>query len=467
MGKSIPKCILAVVTITITQLAIAQKKLIPVTQSPLTGISLPAGTKQDQRFLSELAGKTLLEMETKKAGVNIGKTEFLVIPSTTDYRSTMDSIKQVLQNAGWMSSPAPTGDPQFFWIDRNTTRLITYLSGSKKEIALYFGETEGVQQADQSQQQVYNQQGNQSQDQQTQAPVFDPPVLADQQNAGQQSPQQVNGQSGFNPNGITIATSNFDDGWIATPQAEWVQVIKNGITVNLHYAISLPDELRSGDGDPILNYFWNLLVAPKYTFSNIQKMAFDPYAYKRTYFMEATGTENVTGQPVYLAFRILINNGIASCVEIKSASKELYTAEFPNLEKTELMTGYNRFAISPADITGKWTQSSGGFAQYYNVYNGNYAGMNAVSINSQLTIGTDGQLLLEHKGAGGMVGNQQFFSESYRGAYTLTNWDLSFTDQQGKQTAWHAYYQAVKNGRILYLQNKQYSGQEYFFVKVE
>jgi len=445
----------------------AQKKLVPVTQSPLTGIVLPAGTKQDGRFLSELAGKTLLEMETKKAGMNVGKTELLIIPPSADTRATLDSLKQVLQNAGWMVSPPPTGDPQFFWIDRNNTRLIAYLSGNKKEISLYFGETGGQTQTEQPQQQVYTQQGDPSMNQPVQPPVMDPPVLGDQQNTGQVSPPQINVPTGNNQNGITIATSNFDDGWVATPQAEWVQVMKNGITVNLHYAVSLPDELRSGDGDPILNYFWNLLIVPRYTFSSVQKLPFDPYAYKRTYFMEATGTDNTSGQLVFLAFRILINSGIASCVEIRTTSKESYTAEFPNLEKTELMTGYNRFAISPADITGKWTESKGGFAQYYNVYTGNYAGMNAISISSQITIGTDGQLVLEHKGASGMVGNQQFFSESYKGPYSLTNWDLSFTDQQGKQTAYHAYYQAVKNGRILYLQNKQYSGQEYFFVKAE
>lgn len=459
MKQFMKKHMALLVLLFLHQIATAQKKLIPVSQSPLTGISLPAGSRQDQRFLSEIAGKSLLEMETKKSGMNIAKTEFLVIPSSTDFHTTIDSLKQVLQNAGWMLSPAPTGDPQFFWIDRNNTRLITYLSGNKKEISLYFGETAGQPAMNQPQQQVYIPQDNQ--------PVQNPPVLGEQQNNGQVITQSTNLPPGNNLNGITISTSNFDDGWVATPQAEWVQVMKNGITVNLHYAISLPDELRSGDGDPILNYFWNLLITPRYTFNNVQKLPFDPYAYKRTYFMEATGIENATGQPVYLAFRILINSGIASCVEIKSATKELYSVEFPNLEKTEMMTGYNRFAVSPADVTGKWTQSSGGFAQYYNVYSGNYAGMNAVSINSQLTIGSDGQLLLEHKGAGGMVGNQQFFSESYKGPYVINDWEISFTDQQGKQTAYHAYYQAVKNGRVLYLQNKQYSGQEYFFTKSE
>lgn len=441
----------------------AQKKLVPVSQSPLTGIALPAGTKQDSRFLSELAGKTLLEMETKKEGVTIGKTELLVLPPSGNLASSFDSLKQVLQGAGWMITPVLSGLTDYFWIDRNNVRLITYLSGNKKEINLYFGESNG--QAVQSQP-VYTPPSDAQQPQQVNQP--DPPVQQNNQPPAIQDNQPPPVlQSNTGSSGITISTTNFDDGWVASPQADWVQLTKNNLTVYLHYAISLPDELRSGDGDPILNHFWNLLIVPRYAISNLQKLPFDPYAYKRTYFMEATGTDNNTGQPVYVALRILIDNGIVSCVEIKANSKEEYAQEFPNLDKVANMTGYNRFAISPADITGKWTRSSGAFAQYYNVYSGNYAGMNAVSITSQLTVGTDGQLLLEHKGASGMVGNQQFFSETYNGPYTLTNWDLSFTDQQGKQTAFHAFYQAVKNGRILYLQNKQYSGQEYFFVKAE
>ncbi len=441
----------------------AQKKLVPVSQSPLTGISLPAGTKQDSRLLSVMAGKALLETETKGAGLAIDKTEFLTIPATPDIQASMDSIKQLLQDAGWMLSPVQSGDAHYFWIDRNNIRLISYLSGSKKEISLYFGETTGQQ--NNSAQQNDPIQTDPSQNQ----PVVqtDPAVQYAQQNNSAGNPYQNNGQPSTGLSGITMATTNFDDGWVATPQSDWVQLSKNNLTAYLHYSIPLPEELISGDGDPILNYFWNLLIVPRYTLSNVQKLPFDPYAYKRTYFMEAIATENNSGQTLYLAFRILINNGIASCIEIKAGTKEEYTATVPDLDKMAALTNYNRFAISPADITGKWAASKGGFAQYYNVYNGNYAGMNAVSIKSQLTIGTDGQLLLEHNGAGGMVGNQQFFSEKYNGPYTLNNWDISFTDQNGKQTAYHAFYQAVKNGRILYLQNKQYSGQEYFFIKTE
>ena len=442
--------------------SLAQKKMVPVNQSSITGISLPTGTKKDTRFLSEIAGKALLEMETKKAGMMISQTEFLVIPGTPDFLLSVDSIKLRLLEAGWILSPVQSGDEHYFWTDRNNTRVIGFLSGSKKEISLYFGET--TSQENSIPQQLYTPPTEPLQNQ----PLLQTEVaLQDGQQQSNQQQSQTITQSSNGSSGISISTTNFDDGWMATPQADWVQLTKNNIAVYLHFALTLPDELVSGDGDPILNYFWNLLIVPRYTITQVLKMPFDPYAYKRTYFMEATATDNNTGQQVFLAFRIMIDNGIASCIEIKTTTRDEYAIEFPNLDKVAAMSGYNRFAISSTDNPGKWMESKGGFAQYYNVYNGNYAGMNAVSIQSQLTIGTDGQLLLEHKGAGGMVGNQQFFSEKYNGPYTMTNWDISFTDQSGKQTSYHAFYQAVKNGRILYLQNKQYSGQEYFFVKTE
>jgi hypothetical protein len=56
----------------------AQKKLVPVSQSSLTGIALPAGSKQDGRFLMQLSGKALLEMETKKANTTVTKLRYFI-----------------------------------------------------------------------------------------------------------------------------------------------------------------------------------------------------------------------------------------------------------------------------------------------------------------------------------------------------------------------------------------------------
>lgn len=120
--------------------SMAQKKLVPVNQSILTSILLPTGSRQDSRFLSEMTAKVLLEMETKKNGMLIGKTELLTIPGTPEFQLTIDSLKIRLQEAGWLLSPVQSGDEHYTWIDRNNIRLICYLRGSKKEISLYFGE---------------------------------------------------------------------------------------------------------------------------------------------------------------------------------------------------------------------------------------------------------------------------------------------------------------------------------------
>ncbi|MDZ7650958.1 MAG: hypothetical protein U5K54_29600 [Cytophagales bacterium] len=59
----------------------AQKKLIPVTKSALTGIGLPNGSKQDSRILSVAAAATLLEMEINKTDTKVQNTEVLVFTS--------------------------------------------------------------------------------------------------------------------------------------------------------------------------------------------------------------------------------------------------------------------------------------------------------------------------------------------------------------------------------------------------
>lgn len=431
----------------------AQKKLVQVTQSEFTGITVPQGTKQDKRMLSEIAGKALLEMESKKNGVEIEKIELLEVPANNNAQLKTDSIIQSLQSAGWTLSVAAQ-DNRYSWCDRNGIRLLLYIDSQPKNISCYFGQLKGYQG-----QQVLT--GNQPEANQTQQTYQDPV----QQTYPQQVQQNTVTNGGSGNSGISISTTNFDDGWSATPQQDWVQVTRNGINVYLHYAIPLPDDLRSSDENSILTYFWQLLVAPRYVFTTVDKKLSASYEYFKKYYAEGQGTIN--GQPVFVGFRILIDNGIARCIEIAAPGQQEYQSAFPDLDKIAAMSNYNRFAIAATDITGTWKESKGGFGQYYNVYTGAYAGMNAVSIASEFKIGTDGNCVMTHKGASGMVGSQQFFEEVHKGAYNMNNWEFSFTDQNGKEFPFHAFYQAVKNGRILYLQNKIYSGQEYFFIKAD
>jgi len=115
----------------------AQKKVVPVNQSALTGMSLPNGTKQDGRFLSEIGAKTLFELETKKAGTSVSKVEVLLI--TVESGFTADSLVTNLSNLGYTISPLET-DNKYAWVQKDNRYFVLYFETKKSGIDLYFGE---------------------------------------------------------------------------------------------------------------------------------------------------------------------------------------------------------------------------------------------------------------------------------------------------------------------------------------
>jgi hypothetical protein len=119
----------------------AQKKLTLATQSEMTGIQLPEGSKKDGRFLSEITGKILLELESKKAATKISKLEMLVLPPTAQTNFTADSLVGRLSAVGW-NIVQVNDDTKFVWIQKEARYLMAYFSMDKKDAALYFGEPE-------------------------------------------------------------------------------------------------------------------------------------------------------------------------------------------------------------------------------------------------------------------------------------------------------------------------------------
>src|ERR1043165_1930560 len=91
----------------------AQKKLVTVSQSSLTGIALPEGSRRDTRALSEFSGQSILEMESKKANLTISKTEILYLPLALPSGST-DSVVAQLKAQGWNCMPVK--DEKYLWL---------------------------------------------------------------------------------------------------------------------------------------------------------------------------------------------------------------------------------------------------------------------------------------------------------------------------------------------------------------
>jgi hypothetical protein len=128
----------AILSVAVTQTH-AQKKLLPVTQSILTGIYLPAGSTQDKRLLMEMSAKALLQIESKKAGTAMSTTEVLYLPNVDAAVFNADSLVSQLAALGWTVIPVAT-DNKFVWLQKDTRSILTYLSIGKKQIDLYFGE---------------------------------------------------------------------------------------------------------------------------------------------------------------------------------------------------------------------------------------------------------------------------------------------------------------------------------------
>jgi hypothetical protein len=124
----------------ITQILFAQKKLVPVQQSTLTGIALPSGSKQDSRMFNVAAAKMLLEMESKKKNATLSSAEVLVLPTVNAGGFNADSLVKNLSDQGWTISVVE-GDNKYTWLQKDNRNLIMYFAMNAKETALYFAES--------------------------------------------------------------------------------------------------------------------------------------------------------------------------------------------------------------------------------------------------------------------------------------------------------------------------------------
>lgn len=266
--------------------------------------------------------------------------------------------------------------------------------------------------------------------------------------------------------GITVSTTNFDDGWVAQPYADYVKVSRQGTNVLLHYGIAIDDEIRQAGNMAVM--MWNRLVASRYRTANLQVYTNEMYTYNTIWFVEANATEIASGKNVYAALRVLVSNGIATCVEIIAPSATAFKQLFPDQTKVEAMTGYNKFSVSANDLVGTWEESSSSSLNYYSTLTGVYSGTSTVASANKFIIKTGGVYESQHKGAYGMTGSMQFYDQQYTGKYTVTPWEVTMTNRfKGKTDIFLCHYEAVRGGRVLYLTDKVYSGMNYRLVKVK
>lgn len=255
-------------------------------------------------------------------------------------------------------------------------------------------------------------------------------------------------------------TSNFDDGWTAVEEADWVRVTKGDITVLLHYAKE--GTIVAADPEPHTNTAWNILVAPRYSNLKNYKVV-SPLDYQRAYLGAGELTENNTGRQVYVG---LFRKGNSGWLEVIAPDKNSFVSAFGadvNLiswdTNSEIwnpllkMFNYNKFAVAASDLTGKWASWSGSSVQYVNAYTGLDAGMGHAQSSNEIVFNANGTYNREYKGVSGSPGTgNKYYGEKNNGNAIVNNWEVQLTNAfKGETHVFAAQFEAVKGGRILHL----------------
>jgi hypothetical protein len=261
--------------------------------------------------------------------------------------------------------------------------------------------------------------------------------------------------------GFAFFTTNFDDGWTSTVKEDWAEVTKGNVRVLIHYPNKEADAYQSVLKDEDLKA-WNVLVAPRY--SNLRNFEWKSVqSWQSISFMEGDLTENSTGKNVHVVlFKMHYSKGNGRYMEFITNSKSEYEQAFGPYHQESYgwdspanMQWRNKFAVSASDLIGKWGTSDYASLTYYYVNTGGTAGTTATSTTNEFTFLTSSTYQSEHNGASGMVGNMKFSSQTYKGTFSTTNWDITMTNRfEGKPEKFSCQFEAVKGGRILVLTDR-------------
>lgn len=259
-------------------------------------------------------------------------------------------------------------------------------------------------------------------------------------------------------NGFAFSTTNFDDGWTSTAREDWVEVSKGNIKVLIHYPNKTADAYNSVLMDGLKNA-WNVLVAPRY--STAGNFEFKPITgWQSIEFAEADAVEKGSNKTVHVVlFKMNYSSGNGRYLEFITKDKTAFEQEFGayhetsyGWEKVEKMANYNKFAVAASDLKGKWTSNFSGMTQYVNAYTGASAGADTHSSNQNFEFGAGNTYKWDLSVASGFVGNIKFQSVKSNGKFTVpNNWQVYFSDMEGKPKTYNVQFSCIKGARILWI----------------
>ena len=116
------------------------------------------------------------------------------------------------------------------------------------------------------------------------------------------------------------------------------------------------------------------------------------------------------------------------------------------------MATYNKFAVAATDLKGKWTNNFTGLTQYVNANTGTSAGADTHASNESFEFAAGNTYKWSIGVASGFVGNIKFQSAKSNGKFSVpNNWQVNFSDIEGKQKTYNVQFTCIKGARILWI----------------
>jgi hypothetical protein len=451
-----------VIAFVIPLIGLAQKKLESVTQTTLLSIQLPPGSKKDSRGISVSAAKALLSMESKKAGVSVNNTEVYSLPAGS---FSDDMMRQALSGSGFVYATLAS-DPKMGLVSGNGKTYMIYFSKESYGTELYIGECSAAQ--------VAMQAPMPPMPDAPQPPMPPMPLVPSGQPVQTTEvgavPMPPMPQSPL-PSGFQFSSSNFDDGWNSFIQDNWVLVEKGNARVYLYYVLPYSSDKFSGTGVMERDYYWDNYVAKQF---NITGKSYNDagefVSSLKPKYVEGSGTDLQTGESRYIAMTVAIAPNAAMITVASFPDEQSFRQQFPHANdkyNSDLMamSRYNKFAIGANDLLGTWQSGGTQMTQWYDAISGTYAGATMASSSATFQFLGNGSYNSTHNGATGAIGAMNTFQQEYKGSYSVTNWNVTATNRyEGRTDNFDAHFQAVRGGRLLYMNDKR--GGEYTLVRV-
>lgn len=268
-------------------------------------------------------------------------------------------------------------------------------------------------------------------------------------------PPRLAGAYGGITKGITSAGE-----WMARVDADFVQLSNGRVNVYLFYPFQLTDQQR-GDYD-LADHCWKTFVVPRFNISSAQKFTDSvPDITNWLYYIEGNGSAKGSGKSEFIAMKASAQGGIVSVIVVVAADRQTYKQTFPDPKGLSFLKGVNHFALSTSDVIGTWSDSAGFGLSFVNSDTGNFAGMSTSANSNEFTFNSSGTYQSKHayastSASGGIRGGK----EQHNGRFSVTDWELTVTGTAGTIT-YSAYFEAVKNGRILHLTQKGAAGNQF------